>query len=1184
MKLREVNRTATIAWSPSAKHLPLLATGTVAGALDASFSTNAELEIFDLNLNNTDGSTNLRRLGSITSTARFNRLAWGLNPDPKGARTYGILAGGMENGELNIWDPHARHSGPVCGLEFNPIDPKILASAATDGEIFIWDLKNPTNNPYSPGTRSQKLEDITTLAWNRQAVHILATASNNGNTVIWDLRNRRELITLSHPGGRKRITGIAWNPENATRIITSADDDNSPTLLMWDLRNHLSPERVFQGHSKGALALSWCAKDSDLIVSCGKDNRTIVWNGKDGRAIGDLSTSDNWAFDIQWCARNPDLISVASFDGKVSVHSIQTSTTSAPAVPAGAPAAQNDDPFGFLSNAAPSGPKFSLPQPPKWLRRPCGGTWGFGGRFVSFVHRPDQAKVITIKTVATEPDLARRALELNQVSQAGATEKYIEFCKAKSLSETNPKDKEIWRFLSIMFESSAREQILQFLGFNRNDIGGSRLGPLLQRLTQTFERDNAAGEIPEDAGNELDIPVTVAKPFALFPNTKSEDADIDNLVMRALITGDFEAAVKVCFSSNRSADALMLAFCGGPELLRLAQEFYFKKARDSRGYIRVLQDVLSGNLRDIAEHAALDGYEGAWKDILALICTYAKTEDLSELFGIVGHRLEGRKSIKTVNGISEENLASVLCFLGAGNMNEVVKIWMPAESSLRMARLSSAAKREWDTLQSFVEKTLVFRKAVNFVDPNLSSDGQGDFGEYDLLYRKLFSYAKNLAEQGLLEVAWNVLEIIPDSFQLDSSDADYVAVLRDRLYRSGYVRKGGVREPRLPFAVSPVALPQAAPVAADYSYQYGVNQGYQPPAATPTYNYAHPTHHMPAAHNPYGAPSAVDQGFGASAYTQSQQWNGGYSQPAKPSVPIPAPPPLYGGPAGGLPPSSGQVGGFNDPPPMLSNRPSSKPPTIMGPFGGQPASYQNPNAPVTNTWQQPQQPVAAAPLPPPPMSGFTQPPPPAVRQPSNPSTKFAPTTGGYAQHGAGGYAAAAGTDAYGGYPAAPSQGGYDPSSQPPMARAPSGPPKQERTMTGGAVSAQVPQPAAAPASNRFPFGDRSHIPAAHQPLVNGLDGLMQHCKATLNNPQRRRELEDTERKVANLVDQLNNSEIADDIIAKLFELVKATQGGDFTQAHRLQVELMTTRYNATSAWILGIKRLIDTLERANTYR
>jgi len=45
MKLKEINRTSTFAWSPT-ESLPLIATGSVAGALDESFSNESQLEIW----------------------------------------------------------------------------------------------------------------------------------------------------------------------------------------------------------------------------------------------------------------------------------------------------------------------------------------------------------------------------------------------------------------------------------------------------------------------------------------------------------------------------------------------------------------------------------------------------------------------------------------------------------------------------------------------------------------------------------------------------------------------------------------------------------------------------------------------------------------------------------------------------------------------------------------------------------------------------------------------------------------------------------------------------------------------------------------------------------------------------------------------------------------------------------
>jgi len=53
VQLKQITRNATFAWSP-AQGSPLIASGTIAGAVDASFSQDSELEIWDLDLDKAD--------------------------------------------------------------------------------------------------------------------------------------------------------------------------------------------------------------------------------------------------------------------------------------------------------------------------------------------------------------------------------------------------------------------------------------------------------------------------------------------------------------------------------------------------------------------------------------------------------------------------------------------------------------------------------------------------------------------------------------------------------------------------------------------------------------------------------------------------------------------------------------------------------------------------------------------------------------------------------------------------------------------------------------------------------------------------------------------------------------------------------------------------------------------------
>ena len=62
----------------------------------------------------------------------------------------------------------------------------------------------------------------------------------------------------------------------------------------------------------------------------------------------------------------------------------------------------------------------------------------------------------------------------------------------------------------------------------------------------------------------------------------------DGLMIQACITGNFEAAVEMCLSEGKMAEAILLAIAGGPELLIRTQKKYFMKNKSTLGRVSVL--------------------------------------------------------------------------------------------------------------------------------------------------------------------------------------------------------------------------------------------------------------------------------------------------------------------------------------------------------------------------------------------------------------------------------------------------------------------------------------------------------------------------------------------------------------------------------------------------------------------
>ncbi|VCW66317.1 unnamed protein product [Gulo gulo] len=498
MKLKEVDRTAMQAWSPAQNHPIYLATGTSAQQLDATFSTSASLEIFELDLS--DPSLDMKSCATFSSSHRYHTLIWGPHKMDSKGNVSGVLIAGGENGNIILYDPskiiagdkevviaqNDKHTGPVRALDVNIFQTNLVASGANESEIYIWDLNNFAT-PMTPGAKTQPPEDISCIAWNRQVQHILASASPSGRATVWDLRKNEPIIKVSDHSNRMHCSGLAWHPDVATQMVLASEDDRLPVVQMWDLRFASSPLRVLENHARGILAIAWSMADPELLLSCGKDAKILCSNPNTGEVLYELPTNTQWCFDIQWCPRNPAVLSAASFDGRISVYSIMGGSAD------GLRQKQVDKLSSSFGNLDPFGtgqplPPLQIPQqtaqhnivlplkkPPKWIRRPVGASFSFGGKLVTFENGRVQAQQgaephhhVFISQVVTEKEFLSRSDQLQQVVQSQG---FVSYCQKKIEASQTEFEKNVWSFLKVNFEDDSRGKYLELLGYKKEDLG-----------------------------------------------------------------------------------------------------------------------------------------------------------------------------------------------------------------------------------------------------------------------------------------------------------------------------------------------------------------------------------------------------------------------------------------------------------------------------------------------------------------------------------------------------------------------------------------------------------------------------------------------------------------------------------------------------------------------------------------
>jgi protein transport protein SEC31 len=195
-----------------------------------------------------------------------------------------MVAGGMENGAVHVWDPQAvlQHQSPqlivsytdhgpgaIKALEFNKLLPSQLATGGSDGKVLILNLDEPDAKPFLPcANNTQHRAPIMSLAWNTQVPHILASAAADGTVTVWDINNRKAWCELRAEISGQPISAVAWNPKAGLQLLTASADDRNPVIKVWDLRTSTSmPLATLSGHLQGILSMGWCPHDEHLLIS-----------------------------------------------------------------------------------------------------------------------------------------------------------------------------------------------------------------------------------------------------------------------------------------------------------------------------------------------------------------------------------------------------------------------------------------------------------------------------------------------------------------------------------------------------------------------------------------------------------------------------------------------------------------------------------------------------------------------------------------------------------------------------------------------------------------------------------------------------------------------------------------------------------------------------------------------------
>ncbi|WP_427161548.1 hypothetical protein ACQFX9_08290 [Aliinostoc sp. HNIBRCY26] len=216
-----------------------------------------------------------------------------------------IVAAGLENGEIQLFDVIKGKKEPKVTFLFNPADRVLnlefsedshyLFSAHGSGWILKWDINdallgNPEN--LNQPTKKQKVDfSAYGLALVGKDKQDLVIGGRYNNLAIWNSReDKLRKISYTNPGSQNDyIVGLAsaeYNPD----LLAVADTRGQITL--WNMKSCLSQnssqcELIDQwndGHKGKPVRSVALSRDGCYLVSGGDDSRVMLWPlTKDGR-------------------------------------------------------------------------------------------------------------------------------------------------------------------------------------------------------------------------------------------------------------------------------------------------------------------------------------------------------------------------------------------------------------------------------------------------------------------------------------------------------------------------------------------------------------------------------------------------------------------------------------------------------------------------------------------------------------------------------------------------------------------------------------------------------------------------------------------------------------------------------------------------------------------------------------
>ncbi|XP_058965127.2 GATOR2 complex protein WDR24 [Pocillopora verrucosa] len=159
----------------------------------------------------------------------------------------------------------------ITDVQWHPVDDHILATAATNGAVVLWNLNKITRQKQELVFNDHK-RTVNKIQFHPFEKDILLSGSQDGTMKYFDLR--KQSVASTFAGKAESIRDVQFSPFDGQKFAAACENGH---VQLWDTRMPNSPSNHYMGHNGPTFAIDWHPEEKTWVASAGRDKMVKVW-------------------------------------------------------------------------------------------------------------------------------------------------------------------------------------------------------------------------------------------------------------------------------------------------------------------------------------------------------------------------------------------------------------------------------------------------------------------------------------------------------------------------------------------------------------------------------------------------------------------------------------------------------------------------------------------------------------------------------------------------------------------------------------------------------------------------------------------------------------------------------------------------------------------------------------------